>query len=1284
MTDCRPYVAGLGLWLAIAMVDSAQAQSWNLYSGTGISVGYAPSTANPTGAMGPGNDQAAMVNLRVENGSLTYGALKAFTMDTGSTGIVVGSNYFNPTGLTPQGTGSQSYSSSGVGYTGTYYDTKVRIFDADGTTLKATSTVRVLYVGGGDAADTHYMGVGFNRGNGADPATMIPVSANPFLNVDGLSSKGYVITSTGVTLGVPSSANSGFAMVKLVPNTIDWNATSMTVSVNGGTPGSGTVLQDAGIDYMFITPPPGSGLHSGVLAPANTSIQISFPGPGQDGAGASYQFDAMNLPNPCTVAAGVSPCNVTPVKVGSPDININTGRQFFLGFDYLYDYDNGYVGYKWVGPAVGSATGQSTPGVALLGTVTLSDNFLSTLPTYLFGATSFSVTGAGTATINAAISGPNSLTFGSGTLILGAANTYTGGTIVNGGTLRLGASGSLLSTGALTINGGIFDLAGRTQTVGTLSGTGGTLALGAGALTAGNANSATLSSVITGSGSFVKQGTGTLTLLGANTYSGGTTVSAGVLQGNATSLQGAIANNATVVFDQTGSSTYAGAMSGTGRLVKQNAGTLILTGTSSHTGGTTVSGGVLQGTAANLQGSITNNASVVFDQATTATYAGNMSGSGSLTKIGAGVLTVSGNNSYTGGTTVSAGTLRLGSANALPTDGALTVNGGTVDFNGNNLTVASLSGAGGTISLGASTLTVAETANTSVAAVITGTGGLVKQGTGILNLTGANTYTGPTSVSAGRLAVNGSITSNVNVGSGGNLGGVGTITGNVTNNGIAAPGNSIGTLTVSGSYTQAAGSTYQVEANATGQADRINVTGAPGTATINGGTVQALADPGVYAPSTTYTILNATGGVTGTYAGVTSNYPFLQASLGYDTNNVYLTLKPGGFAAGASSGNQRAVGGVLDRSVAGSTGDFATVIGTMATLTLAQGQAAMDAISGQNYSGFSTANVGSSLLFMNAVGQQMAAARSVGSGGRVALAEACEFACDDPERVQTPSPWSLWGSALGATGSVAGNSNAATVTYNAGGVATGIDYRLDPRFLVGLGVGFSSGNQYLSGFSGRGTSTSYQATLYASFTRGAFYFDGQAGYGFNDNQMTRMIAIPGLQPRTATGQTSANQFVGQVEAGYGIGIYERAAASLTPFVRMQGVTNSQAAFSETGAGSLNLSVAQQTVNSVRSTIGAELAGSIDAGWREKLALQFRLGWTHEYASVSRPVTASFAGAPGAAFTVFGAAPQRDVASLGFAANTLIAERTSLYFRYDGEVGTGTDNHAFSAGLRMTW
>ena len=204
-----------------------------------------------------------------------------------------------------------------------------------------------------------------------------------------------------------------------------------------------------------------------------------------------------------------------------------------------------------------------------------------------------------------------------------------------------------------------------------------------------------------------------------------------------------------------------------------------------------------------------------------------------------------------------------------------------------------------------------------------------------------------------------------------------------------------------------------------------------------------------------------------------------------------------------------------------------------------------------------------------------------------------------------------------------------------------------------------------------------------SMTRRIFV-QGQMCYGYNNNQMTRQIFIPGLQPRTAMGRTGANQIAGQTEAGYRIGIHERATASLTPFVRLQGISNSQAAFSETGANSLNLNVAQQTTNSLRSTLGAKFAGAFDAGWRDKLALQFRLGWAHEFTDTSRPVTASFAGVPGAASTVFGAGPLRDTAAIGLAADTAIAEGGSIYLRYDGKIGTGSDSHSLSAGLRMTW
>jgi autotransporter-associated beta strand protein len=119
---------------------------------------------------------------------------------------------------------------------------------------------------------------------------------------------------------------------------------------------------------------------------------------------------------------------------------------------------------------------------------------------------------------------------GIGTTVLTAAQNYTGGTIVLAGTLQLGAGGSLPTAGNVAIDGGLLDLAGYDQTIGDLSGTGGFIALGSDILTAGTADSTTFAGAIFGSGAFVKTGSGALTLTGASNYTGGTTISAGTLE----------------------------------------------------------------------------------------------------------------------------------------------------------------------------------------------------------------------------------------------------------------------------------------------------------------------------------------------------------------------------------------------------------------------------------------------------------------------------------------------------------------------------------------------------------------------------------------------------------------------------------------------------------------------------------------------------------------------------------------------------------------------------------
>ncbi len=145
-----------------------------------------------------------------------------------------------------------------------------------------------------------------------------------------------------------------------------------------------------------------------------------------------------------------------------------------------------------------------------------------------------------------------------------------------------------------------------------------------------------------------------------------------------------------------------------------------------------------------------------------------------------------------------------------------------------------------------------------------------------------------------------------------------------------------------------------------------------------------------------------------------------------------------------------------------------------------------------------------------------------------------------------------------------------------------------------------------------------------------------------------------------------------------------ASATITPFGRFQISSVTQNAFGESGAQLLGLNVAQQTTNSQRTTIGADLGSSIGLGNERKLDLAVRLGWMHEFADVARPITAAFAGAPGNSFTVFGATPLRNAAVVGLQATTTIAAATQIYLRYDGEIASGTDNHAINVGLRMSW
>jgi len=289
---------------------------------------------------------------------------------------------------------------------------------------------------------------------------------------------------------------------------------------------------------------------------------------------------------------------------------------------------------------------------------------------------------------------------------------------------------------------------------------------------------------------------------------------------------------------------------------------------------------------------------------------------GDIVKTGAGTLITTAANGYTGTTTIASGIFALSGAGSVAASAGV-IDNGIFDISaasGGAASITTLSGIG-SVALGANTLNLTNPQG-SFAGTIGGTGGLTLSG-GSFALTGASSYTGKTLVAGGSLLVNGPIAgSTVTVANGALLGGSGSIGGLVAQ-GTVAPGTAtpFTTLSVAGNATFTSGSTFLVNVNAAGQTDKLAVSG---TASLQGGPVQVLAGTGIYSPLNRYTILTATGGVSGTFAQlVTSSnlsqaFAFLTPSLTYSANNVVLGFtQTTPFAAVATTRNQVAAANAL-------------------------------------------------------------------------------------------------------------------------------------------------------------------------------------------------------------------------------------------------------------------------------------------------------------------------------------------------------------------------------------
>jgi len=396
----------------------------------------------------------------------------------------------------------------------------------------------------------------------------------------------------------------------------------------------------------------------------------------------------------------------------------------------------------------------------ILNTATLvQDNFQP------FGALVNGNTFDNKAILNGVISN-GAVTFGdathTGTIVLTAANTYAGGTTVAGGSLVLIGDGSLNKDGDITVEAiASVDISSTgNQAMGNLAGAG-EVYLGGNTLILNQNGASTFSGVITDggvnggtSGDLIKQGVGTLTLSGNNTYTGDTEIKAGGL-----TLSGQLASAKITVFGGATLTNSAGGLADAAELINDG----LINQDSDDTVASLVNTGTINGKRT----------------LTAATYALN-STSVINANLGNGTVTANGTASLNGTSAaeafdIVAGTTTLGSAERLLDSTALSISSQAALILGGDEKIGALTGAGslenngGRLSL--------DSGNFS--GVITGNGGLTKLTSGNLTLSGANTYSGSTLINAGRLSLTGSLTSNVvNVASGAAL--------NVTNAGLAS------------------------------------------------------------------------------------------------------------------------------------------------------------------------------------------------------------------------------------------------------------------------------------------------------------------------------------------------------------------------------------------------------------------------------------------------------------------------------------------------------------------
>ncbi len=657
-------------------------------------------------------------------------------------------------------------------------------------------------------------------------------------------------------------------------------------------------------------------------------------------------------------------------------------------------------------------------------------------------------------------------TISAGTLLLSktaGTNAIGANALISGGSLMLGAANQIPNTATVTLSNGTFDLAGFTETIATLNFNGGTLSQNGATLNLASASTAlsmrntTISGnlAITAGGSIAFDATnnGTATISG-NVDLGGSTTVFNIANGTADTdmlISGVISN---------------------GALTKTGAGTLVLSGANTYGSGTLISAGTLQGNSTSLQGPITNNATLVFDQTTAGNYLNSMSGSGTLIKNGAGTLI----------------------------------------------------------------------------------------------LTNANTV-GPVVLNAGTLIVNGTLNGGgaMTIAPGADLRGNGTITKDLTVNGIISPGNSIGTINLFGN--QIFGPTSILENEITpSNSDLVNIVG---NLTIQpGASLHILPDTGTYIAPFTYTIIQTTTGVSGTFT-VSNTLPLFDMAVIYTPLDVFLQLN--GFVPFSNlvtNGNAGKVAHCLDKLPSPQGTDLAAVKSALRSLSsFAEIEEALFQMQPSLFTSLALTKENDTLYVSNAVLNRL---------------DEITHSC-----LNLYSSSRIWATALGGDTLQEGKGQEPGYHATCPGLALGAEGSIGSEGYFGGCLAYTYSQLHWK--QAQDSSAKIQAIyagIYGKWVKKSGYLEGALFGSYDFYNTERNIEFSTID-RQANGSHTGQEGSGHLKGAWIF--YKKHLTAMMMFARFDYLLLHENKFSETGANSLNLHVQSKNSDLLSSEAGFDFS-----------------------------------------------------------------------------------------------